>query len=41
MKASVAKRLKELEDENRKLEEVVIEQQLDKRMLKHLFEKNW
>ena len=41
MKASEAKRLKELEDENRKLKEIVAEQELDKRMLKHLLEKNW
>ena len=36
MQASEAKRLKELEDENRKLKEIVAEQQLDNRMLKHL-----
>lgn len=41
MKASEAKRLKELEEENRKLKEIVAEQELDKRMLKHLLEKNW
>ena len=41
MKASEAKRLKELEDENRKFKEIVAEQELDKRMLKHLLEKNW
>ena len=40
MKASEAKRLKELEEENRKLKEVVAEQQLDNRMLKHLLEDN-
>lgn len=40
MKASEAKRLKELEDENRKLKEIVAEQQLDNRMLKHLLEGN-
>jgi putative transposase len=41
MKSSEAKRLKELEDENRKLKEIVAEQQLDNRMLKHLLEGNW
>ena len=40
MKSSEAKRLKELEDENRKLKEIVAEQQLDNRMLKHLLEGN-
>ena len=40
MKASEAKRLKELEEENRKLKEIVAEQQLDNRMLKHLLEGN-
>ena len=40
MQASEAKRLKELEDENRKLKEIVAEQQLDNRMLKHLLEVN-
>lgn len=41
MKGSEAKRLKELEDENRNLKEIVAEQQLDNRMLKHLLEGNW
>ena len=40
MKASEAKRLKELEDENRRLKEIVAEQHLDNRMLKHLLEGN-
>ena len=40
-KASEAKRLKELEDENRKLKEIVADQQLDIKMLKHLQEGNW
>jgi len=40
LKASEAKRLKELEDENRKLKEIVAEQQLDNRMLKHLLDGN-
>lgn len=41
MKSSEAKRLKELEEENRKLKEIVAEQQLDIKMLKHLSEGNW
>ena len=41
MKASEAKRLKELEDENLKLKEIVADQQLDIKMLKHLQEGNW
>lgn len=41
MKASEAKRLKELEDENRKLKEIVAEKELDIKMLKHLAEGNW
>ena len=41
MKASEAKRLKELEDENRRLKEIVADQQLDIKMLKHLQEGNW
>ena len=41
MKASEAKRLKELEDENRNLKEIVAEQQLDIKMLKHISEGNW
>lgn len=41
MKASEAKRLKKLEDENRKLKEIVAEQQLDIKMLKHVSEGNW
>ena len=41
MKSSEAKRLKELEDENRKLKEIVADQQLDIKMLKHLEEGNW
>lgn len=41
MKASEAKRLKELEDQNRKLKEIVADQQLDIKMLKHLSEGNW
>ena len=41
MKASEAKRLKELEYENRKLKEIVAEKELDIKMLKHLQEGNW
>ena len=41
MKSSEARRLKELEDQNRKLKEIVAEQQLDIKMLKHISEGNW
>jgi putative transposase len=41
MQASEAKRLKELEDENKRLKEIVADQQLDIKMLKHLQEGNW
>ena len=41
MKAGEAKRLKELEDENKRLKEVVAELTLDNRMLKHVAEGNW
>jgi transposase-like protein len=41
MKASEAKRLKTLEEENRKLKEIVAEQQLDIKMLKHVSGGNW
>jgi transposase-like protein len=41
MKAEEAKRLKELEDENKRLKEVVADLTLDNRMLKHLAEGNW
>jgi len=41
MKAEEARRLKELEIENKKLKEVVAELTLDNRMLKHLSEGNW
>jgi transposase-like protein len=41
MKAEEAKRLKELEDENKRLKEVVAELTLDNRMLKHITEGNW
>jgi len=41
MKAEEAKRLKELEQENKQLKEVVAELTLDNRMLKYLSEGNW
>ena len=41
MKAEEAKRLKELENENKKLKEIVADLTLDNRMLKHLAEGNW
>ena len=41
MKAAEAKRLKELEDENRRLKRLVADQALDIQMLKHLNEGNW
>jgi hypothetical protein len=41
MKAEEAKRLKELEDENKRLKEVVADLTLDNRMLKHVVKGNW
>ncbi len=41
MKAEEAKRLQELDDENKKLKLIVAEQALDIRMLKYVAEKNW
>ena len=41
MKAEEAKRLKQLEEENKRLKEIVAEQQLDIKMLKHIAEGNW
>jgi len=41
MKSEEAKRLKQLEDENQRLKEIVAEKELDIRMLKHLTEGNW
>ena len=41
MKAEEAVRLKKLEDENRRLKEVVAELTLDNRMLKYVTEGNW
>lgn len=41
MEVSEAKRLRELEDENRKLKQIVAEKELDNRALKALIEKKW
>lgn len=41
MKAEEAKRLKELEDENKRLKRLVADQALDIQMLKHITEGNW
>ena len=41
MKAEEAKRLKELEDENKRLKQLVAEKELDIQMLKHVTEGNW
>lgn len=41
MKAEEAKRLKELEDENRRLKHLVAEKELDIQMLRHIAEGNW
>ncbi len=41
MKAEEAKRLKELEDENKRLKQLVADQALDIQMLKHISEGNW
>ena len=41
MKAEEAKRLKELEDENQRLKEIVADLTLDNQMLKHVAEGNW
>jgi transposase-like protein len=41
MKAEEAVRLRKLEDENKRLKEVVAELTLDNRMLKHIAEGNW
>ena len=41
MKAKEARRLKELEDENRRLKQIVADQVLDIQMLKHISEGNW
>ena len=41
MRCEEAKRLKHLEDENRRLKQLVADQALDIPMLKHLSEGNW
>ena len=41
MKAEEAKRLRELEEENRRLKQLVAEKELDIQMLKHVAEGNW
>ncbi len=41
MKAEEAKRLRELEDENRRLKRLVADLSLDNQMLKHINSGNW
>jgi transposase len=41
MKAEEARRLKELEEENRQLKELVAEKELDIKILRHVASKNW
>jgi len=41
MKSEEAKRLSELEDENRRLKQLVADLSLDNQMLKHVASKNW
>lgn len=41
MKSEEAKRLKQLEDENKRLKQIVADQALDIQMLKYVAEKNW
>lgn len=41
MKSEEARRLKELEDENRRLKQIVADQALDLQMLKYINSKNW
>ena len=41
MKSEEARRLKELEEENKRLKEIVAEKELDIKMLKYLQEGNW
>ena len=41
MKSTEAERLKELEDENKRLKVIVADLTLDNRMLKHVAEGNW
>lgn len=41
MKSEEARRLRELEEENKRLKEIVADLTLDNRMLKHITEGNW
>lgn len=41
MKSEEARRLKELEEENRRLKQLVADKELDIQMLKHVASKNW
>lgn len=41
MKSEEAKRLKQLEDENKRLKQLVADLSLDNQMLKHITEGNW
>ncbi|MCA9018724.1 MAG: transposase [Planctomycetaceae bacterium] len=41
MKSEEAKRLKQLEDENKRLKELVADLSLDNKMLKYISEGNW
>jgi len=41
MKSEEAQRLKQLEDENRRLKQIVADKELDIQMLKHVASKNW
>lgn len=41
MKSDDAERLKTLDDEHRRLKQIVADQTFDIQMLKHLSEKNW
>jgi len=41
MKSEEARRLKELQEENRRLKQIVADQALDIQMLKHVASKNW
>jgi putative transposase len=41
MKSEAARRLKALEDENRRLKQIVADKELDIQLLKHVASKNW
>jgi putative transposase len=41
MKSEEARRLKQLEDENRRLKQIVADKELDIQMLRHVNSKNW